>query len=244
MGDLGTHRRVLTLVRLSVTVVIRAIAELGDAGVHTCVQIVAVARCAADVGARGSAQTLDLILETVGVTVLIEPIRRTTFGADLIGRPVTVVIDRVADLLDTRIHVQVEVVAVAELRRPACAALAETLAVELQPVLIEVIIAVLDHAIHRPLLVDLTIAIVVEAITVFSGARVDARDQLVAIAARRHPTRTGALASARWKSLTVAIPVRVQEEVRALGRLFVDLSIAVVVQTIADLRRRCRGVAL
>ncbi len=166
----------LDQVRPTVAVVVVAVADLLGPRVHRGVGVVAVGAVGGEPG--GVQAVLEAGLRVaVAVAVGIDV---PGGGGAVIGQAVAVVVLAVAVLFGARVHVQVVVVAVAALGDVPgrCLAGLEGQAVAAVAVAVEVVPPLGLHA-----LVDPAVAVVVDAVALLGGARVDRRVQVIAVLA-------------------------------------------------------------
>ncbi|HEX4826495.1 MAG TPA: hypothetical protein VFV19_19525 [Candidatus Polarisedimenticolaceae bacterium] len=168
------------LIDLTVTVVVDAVTHLGGARVDAWISIVAIS--AQNYPTRRCA-TRDLRIRGVAVTIAIGvSIQRVCDS--FVNQPVAVIINPIACFASGRIDERIRVVAISGLKNPSWWRVARELSDGW--IAKSVAIKILKYRSEQPF-VDLTVTVVVDAVTDFSGPWMNCGIGVIAIVARCHP---------------------------------------------------------
>lgn len=227
----------------AVAVVVDVVADLGRAGVHADVGVVAVAhhvdvadRLVAGERAGARVGVLEALAPSVAIGVGVP-------GQDVeavvrVGGPVAVVVQAVAYLVGVRADGGVGVIAVTTLLDETVGGAGGERAGVVIAVAVGVIVVPQDQDVGVAVgLVDHAVAVVVQAVADLGRARVDQRVVVVAVAGLGHVV-LGCLAGLLGLFSADVVTVAVEVPGRGVRRVLVDGAFAVIVDSVADLLGR------
>jgi hypothetical protein len=194
-----------TLINLAVAVVVHAIARFDRTRMNAWIVVVTVILRAATTAQRG-----------ITVAIKVE-------GQTLVNLTVAIVVNAVANLRGTRLDARIIVVTVRPRRRHATsrntveAAAGTRRRSTLEGILID--ITIVRRGLADVVLINLPIAVIINAVARFSNSRMNARIIVVAVI-------SGAAAAAQRG---VPIPIKVK------GQTLINLTVAIVIHAVADL---------